>query len=98
MPLDPIILAHPLLATIVAGFAGMIAHWFKRWGLDQTTMGLVEFFKANKRGFVVSAASLLGGIATTIGTGFTTVSYESLALAFTVGFSLNSVFSPHDSN
>lgn len=92
-----LLIKFPFLTLQAAGAAGMVAHWFKRWFRDQTSLGLLAFFKQNGKAiggsFLIQFATTMSMFVTGIPVQIDT---QTLSIAFLAAFGLNSIFTPHD--
>ncbi|WP_426994452.1 hypothetical protein [Methylomonas sp. CM2] len=87
-----------LAIFIVTGFAGLTAHWFKRWARGQTEAGFADYMLTHKRYTVASVCSMIGAIAGLYLAGDVELSQSSAALAFMAGYNIDSAVnkSPED--
>jgi len=74
---------------LLAAYCGMLGHWFKKAYRKQISSGLIEYLKTYPQHTLGAIAMVTGGVLTQVATG-ATLSEQTIALAFTIGFSLDS--------
>jgi len=79
-----------LILLLLTGFAGLFAHWYKRWLRGQTVAGFIDYMSTHKRHSAASVLSLFGAIAVICAGADVELTQQSVALAFTAGFSVDS--------
>lgn len=77
------------LALLVAAYIGMICHWYKKVYRKQTTSGLIEYIKTHPQHTFGALAAVTGAVCSLIATGVE-LSEQTVAVAFSFGFSLDS--------
>lgn len=89
----------PLLTLQLAGAAGMFAHWMKRYFLDQTEVGPLQFLWNNRKAIAGAHLIEFAAIMSMFAAGTPIeITRATLALAWLGGFGLNSIFTPHDAS
>ena len=81
-----------LAMFILAGFAGMVVHWAKKWLREQTQSNLYCYlFCDHPKYTAMSVLTYIGAIATILATGaIDYLTAQSLAISFMAGYMIDS--------
>jgi hypothetical protein len=79
-----------LIFFILAGLAGMVAHWFKKWATGEFDCNLYEYIMVHKRHTAGAVLTTVGSIIGLVATGNVEISQQTLALAFFAGYTFDS--------
>lgn len=76
-------------ALLLAAYAGMVGHWYKKYFREQTASGLLTYMKEHPKNTIGAVCSVTGAVLGLIATGVI-LSEQTIALAFGIGFTLDS--------
>lgn len=78
------------IQLLLIAFAGLFAHWLKRWGRGQTTVGFIEYMRQYHRHSIASVCSVVASVISLYSVDGFAANDTTPAIAFLLGFTLDS--------
>lgn len=78
------------LVLLAAAFAGLFAHWIKKWGRGETDAGFIDYMKENRKHSIGSVSAIFASVVSMYTIGDVVLTGQAAATAFMAGYVLDS--------